>query len=106
MSVMTQEQPWPFDQPSNCAAVTTRQVLGLGMPVLLVAHDADDHGWQFLHGDASDDSEEGRIIGMGEALKLDPTLREVADLPPGWQATREHPGAPWRRFLSPPDLRS
>ena len=33
--------------------------------------------------------EDGRVIGMGEALDLDCTLASVADLPPGWSAWRE-----------------
>ncbi len=34
---------------------------------------------------------------MGTALRKDPTLREIADLPLGWQARRERVGAPWVR---------
>jgi len=86
---------WPFDQAPNAAALTVRSVLE-GHPILHVAHDIDDHGWQFLDGRDAD-VDEGRVIGMGEALKRDPTLREIADLPPGWIAWREAPGSPWRR---------
>jgi hypothetical protein len=34
---------------------------------------------------------------MNKALQLDATLREVADLPPGWTARRSAVGAPWVR---------
>lgn len=89
---------WPFDQPANVAAVTTRQVLE-GAPILLVSHDLEDHGWQFLHGSGFD-VDDGRVIGMGTALKMDPSLRDVADLPPGWIAERSGRSTEWVRHRS------
>ena len=44
---------------------------------------------------------DGRVIGMGTALGIDPTLREVADLPPGWRGERDRVGGPWRRQPAP-----
>jgi len=38
---------------------------------------------------------------MGTALGLDPTLRSIADLPPGWSATRTHVGDEWVRQPDP-----
>ena len=35
---------------------------------------------------------------MAEAIKLDPTITEVADLPPGWCASREKVGENWERY--------
>jgi hypothetical protein len=86
---------WPFDQTPNTAAFTVRSVLE-GDPILHVSHDADDDGWQFLDGRPVD-TEEGRAIGMGTALRLDPTLRAIADLPPGWVAWRRSPSDAWVR---------
>ena len=37
------------------------------------------------------------MIGMGEALRRDPTLREVAALRPGWKATRRDATSAWTR---------
>ena len=91
----TDSAEWPFDQAPNVAALTVRSVLE-GDPILHVSHDIDDDGWQFLDG-RDVDVDEGRVIGMAEALRLDPTLREIADLPPGWIARRETPGSPWHR---------
>jgi hypothetical protein len=87
---------WPFDQGRNVAAVTTRQVLSDRLPVLRVTHYADDHSWAFVCG-TTDDGVDGRVIAMGEALKMDPTLSEIADLPPGWSAWREQPGGVWHK---------
>jgi len=72
---------WPFDQGPDVAAMTARRVLE-GDPVLFVAHDADDHGWQFLDG-REPMVEEARVVRMANMLARDPSLRDIADLPPG-----------------------
>lgn len=87
---------WPFDQATNVAAITTRQVIDEGLPILSVVHYADDHSWAFVCG-TSIATEDGRVIGMGTALDLDPTLATIADLPPGWCARRIAVGEPWTR---------
>ena len=97
---------WPFDQPPDAAAVTVEAVLD-GGPILFVSHDAEDHGWQFLDGRAPDESR-ARVIAMGTALRLDGSLRQLADLPPGWIAWRDTQSGPWRRAPStrrPGDIR-
>ena len=94
---MTDEQDWPFDQPPDAAAITLRAVLD-GAPILLVSHDADDDGWQFLDG-SEVDIDKAALISMAEAVALDPSIREVADLPPGWTAWRTDLGEPWQRGL-------
>ena len=88
--------PWPFDQAPNVAAITTRQVIEEGLPILMVVHYEDDHDWAFTCG-TSNATEDGRVIGMGTALNLDPTLAAIADLPPGWRAWRRAVGQPWIR---------
>jgi hypothetical protein len=96
---MTDELDWPFDQARNVAAISDALVVG-GAPILLVVHYSEDDSWAFLSGRASL-PEEGKVIGMGTALRLDPTLRSIADLPPGWVATREQVGGPWERRADP-----
>ena len=85
---------WPFDQASNVAAITTRQVIQDGLPILSVVHYSEDHSWAFVCGTSNADAD-GRVIGMGEALKIDSTLSGIADLPPGWCAHRQAVGQPW-----------
>jgi hypothetical protein len=99
-SIPTDE--WPFDQPRNCATLTMRQVLDGSEPILLVTHDADDHGWQFI-GVSDASLADGRIVCLEEIVRLDPTVLEVADLPPGWQAFRDDVGGEWTGRLRPPD---
>jgi hypothetical protein len=88
---------WPFDQGPRVACITTRWVLDDGLPILRVTHYSDDHSWAFVCGTPVT-VEDGRIISMQSALRLDPTLRTIADLPPGWIAWREDVGAPWNRY--------
>lgn len=87
---------WPFDQPENCAVISVRQVMLEGAPVLLVAHDEEDHGWQFLAG-GEFRTEDGVVVSFRSVVLKDPTLLEIADLPPGWQAHRNGLGATWVR---------
>lgn len=35
------------------------------------------------------------LVSMEEATVNDPSLREIADLPPGWRAVREKVGGKW-----------
>jgi hypothetical protein len=91
---------WPFDQPPNCAVITLRQIIELREPILHVTHDLDDHGWQFLGaGDAQ--IEDGAVICYAHILELDSTIRELADMPPGWCAWRATSMSPWIREPSP-----
>ncbi|MEN1681101.1 MAG: hypothetical protein AAGJ46_16055, partial [Planctomycetota bacterium] len=75
---------WPFDQPPDCAVISLRSIVFGGKPILLVSHDEDDHGWQFL--DGSDfDTADAAVVNLRLVVELDPSLLEVADLEPGWQ---------------------
>ena len=90
---------WPFDQAPNVAAITSAGVLD-GLPVLLVVHYSEDDSWAFLDG-GDFDAANGKVIGMGTAMKLDPTIAEVSDLPPGWVANRPAVGEVWTREPDP-----
>ena len=86
------------DFAANTLAITTRQVMREGWPILLVTHDADDGAWQFLngHGD-TDDTDSAMVIAAANVAALDPSVAELADLPLGWRAWRETVDHPWRR---------
>lgn len=99
---MENDSDWPFDQPRNCATLTMRQILEGTEPILLVSHDEDDHGWQFI-GTSNACFEDGRVVCLEEMVQLDPTILEVADLLPGWQAVRSNPGEKWVRRMRTPD---
>ena len=92
---------WPFDQPRNCATFTMRQVMDGSEPILLVSHDEDDHSWQFI-GSSDASMADAMLVALEEVVKVDPTVLEVADLEPGWQAVRETVGGSWSRRVHPP----
>jgi hypothetical protein len=91
---------WPFDQGPNVAAITTRRVIDEQLPILKVVHYSDDDSWAFLCG-TTGATEDCRVISMASALRIDPTLRGISDLPPGWTASRDHVGAEWKRRFDP-----
>jgi hypothetical protein len=70
-----------------------------GHPVLAVSHD-EDGDWQFLCGTTLR-SEDCKLVCLGCAFQRDFSLAEIADLPRGWQAVRDHVGGPWERL--PPE---
>jgi hypothetical protein len=87
---------WPFDQPRNCATITTTHVLRGGHDIIYVFHDEDDHGWQF-HWAGEKDVADSMVVCLSEIVDHDPSVLDVADLPPGWKAWREKRGAAWHR---------
>ena len=87
---------WAFEDSPNTATITTVKVLERRAPILLVTHDEDDGGWQFLCGTTNDDAD-ARIVGLGTIVKWDASVNELADLPLGWRAWRESIDAPWQR---------
>ena len=74
---------------------TTREVLDGVEPILHVTHDSDDHGWQFLGRDTCE--HDAKIIALHEVVGFDPSILQLADLPPGWHAWRDSAEQPWTR---------
>jgi hypothetical protein len=96
MPMASEPEQWPFEDPPNVAILTTANVLERGAPILLVTHDADDGGWQFLCGTTTD-SKLARIVGLEEIVSKDRTVAQLANLPLGWRAHRKSIGAEWQR---------
>lgn len=91
---------WPFATPADSAVITQRRILDGEAPICLVCHDADDGGWLFLDGTApADEVREAALVEFAAVLALDPSVAELADLKPGWQARRAATGGPWRRSV-------
>ena len=76
--------------------VTLRSIVFDGAPILLVFHDEDDHGWQFLDERAFEMSN-AALVALEEIVKHDPSVLEIADMPPGWKAWRDSASSPWHR---------
>lgn len=93
---------WPFDQPKNCATIVSRSIIDGSKPILHVSHDQDDHGWQFLDG-VSEEIDDLVIIGLAHILEIDPSMAKLANLQPGYQASRATSDSEWIIEQSPPE---
>lgn len=92
---------WPFADKVSAAAFCTGKVFHERFPVLQVTHDGNGD-WQFLDA-TSDDLGEPVLVCLGCVFERDPSLAQIADLPRGWSAFREHPGAQWERWETEAD---
>lgn len=84
-----------FDEDPRLEVITTAPVMA-GAPIVMITHDADDGGWQFLCGTTNEPAQ-GRIIHLEEIVAMDPSVLEVANLPVGWVAFRSAIGGAWTR---------
>jgi hypothetical protein len=97
---------WAFSDSQDFGVYTTRQVFVDGEPVSLVSHDLDGD-WQFLHDDDGDDDGELRdeedllLVRLRDVVERFPDIKQLADLPIGWMASRETSDAPWIREPQP-----
>jgi hypothetical protein len=91
---------WPFADPRNVAVFTVRDIVETRRSILVVHHDAEDGGWQFLTGEPID-MKNAMLVSLSEIVRLDPTVAVLADLPLGWQATRARVGGDWSRSAAP-----
>jgi hypothetical protein len=57
--------------------------------------------WQFMCGGTDHaGASTGNFVVVRVLLDFDPSLDELADLQPGWEAERRDPGSPWIRTRS------
>ncbi|GAA1768061.1 hypothetical protein GCM10009747_31060 [Agromyces humatus] len=93
---MFRYMPWPFEEgtfPAALGAVVTRSVLG-GAAVLQVLH-SPEGDWAVSDGE--DPNAPGACVAthIRHVVSADPTLEELAAIPPGTQADRRTPDDPW-----------
>jgi len=96
----TDMQNWPFDDPTNLAVFSIRQIVFSRQPILHVTHDSNDGSWQFLGADTPSESD-AVIVGLEEIVKLDPSIKDLSDLQVGWEAWRSNKGEKWKRIQKP-----
>lgn len=93
----TTNASWPFSDERNVAVFTSKRIVHEGEWVYYVSHDADDGAWQFHPHRGMTPESEAAVVSLETMVKLDETLRELADLPLGWHAWRETQDADWQR---------
>ena len=89
---------YSFREPKNTACFVCNHILGKERSVLFVCHDKEDYSWQFLCGKNDHTEDNFRIISLEEVVKIDNTLNDLSDMPPGICAEREKVGMKWIPF--------
>src|SRR5450432_2879285 len=85
-----------FIEASNTAVFTTKFVTTDNKDITYVTHDKDDSAWQFFSSDKIDNLEDvAKIVGLGQIIKIDSTILELADMPVGHSAYRKLKGDKW-----------
>ena len=95
-----------FSDSRDTACLVCGHVLQENAPVLYVTHDQEDGLWQFLCGAEDHGSDQARIISLGQAVDLDPSLNELHAMPLGFGATRDSRKAKWQPFRLTPQTGS
>ena len=90
------EKSMNWSDPLDPVAITTESVASKAKPVLLVIHEDGHGGWQFMDG-GDVTGTKPHVMPKEDLLKLDPTLKEVTDLPVDWEARRNNASSPWVR---------
>ena len=88
---------WPFADPPKVAVFTSKKIVGGDEWIYYVAHDEDDGAWQFHPPGQPTSEEDASVVSLATIVELDPTVRELADLPLGWCAWRESQSSAWQR---------
>jgi hypothetical protein len=94
-------QDWPFPDPKNVVTFTVRDIIEKRAPILLVTHEESDGMWQFLTGGQLPEKKDWLLVALSEIVGVDPTVKELADLPVGYAATRASVADTWSRSKSP-----
>jgi hypothetical protein len=93
---------WRFSDPPHTRVFLSKAVQTSAEPITYVSHELSDGAWQFLGPSMSGD-ELPVVSCFHHPVDQDPSLKELADLPLGWCATREKPGEPWKRSELEPE---
>ena len=85
-----------FKESENTIVFTTKFVILENKDITIVYHYAEDNTWQFCSSDkASDYTDVAMLVRLGQIIKRDNTILEIADLPKGYIAFRKAKGEKW-----------
>lgn len=85
-----------FPVAPNTAVFTTHFVITQDRPITYVTHELEDGAWQFFSDDEFEKFEDvSMIVGLQEIIDKDSSLLQIADLAPGYMATRKSKSDSW-----------
>lgn len=87
---------WSWNDTRDYLVTTTKSISDKRMPILRVRHKANVGAWTF-DSDSSLLNEIPVALPKSEIIELDPTIRNVLDLPLGWEAIRKNKDSRWVR---------
>ncbi len=82
-----------FKESLDTAVLTSKYVLSGSSPIVYIAHH-EDGTWEFWGEEIIDESEIV-VVSLGQIIKIDQAVLEVADLPIEFNAVRESKQKPW-----------
>jgi hypothetical protein len=76
--------------------VTSSYVTDDKMPIVIVTHEIDEedqsHLWQFHCGNGDYAMSKMQLVRFDTIVSIEPTVKDLVDLPPGMMATRNSSG--------------
>lgn len=84
-----------FAESLKTAVFTTKFVIEENSPILYVYH-FDDGSWQFNGVEQNLNDDDYKVISLGEILTIDGTLKELSDMPVGFEAIRKSKVDKWQ----------
>ena len=86
-----------FTDSLNTAVFTTKFVVVDKKDITIVRHEPGDGAWTFFSNDKYENYEDiAKVAGLGEIIKIDSTVLEIADLPKGYYASRKSKDDKWK----------
>jgi hypothetical protein len=88
---------WPFADPKNVAVFTVPAIMRGEAVITHAYHHEEDGAWEFHALGHSVEEKNVKILSLEEIVSLDPTIKDLATLPSGWEASRVAIGESWTR---------
>lgn len=88
---------WPFENARNVAVFTVPAVMRGEAAITHVYHHEEDGAWEFHAAGEFAEEKDVKVLALEEIVKLDESIKELATLPCGWEASRDSRGAKWIR---------
>lgn len=85
-----------FEESDSTAVFTTKFVTNNKKDITRVTHEKEDGAWQFFSNDHFDNFYDvAKVVGLGEIIKMDSSILELADMKKGFVANRNSKSDKW-----------